>query len=136
MSNNETCDLEGFEAAIGKLIGNIPRSVADKVGNAAAASGRKAAKRLRGDLTDGIGKHEWSEKYRSGFTSHTVKGTTPSAEVGNKGKPGLVHLLEKGHATLTGRKTAAYPHMRPAFEEMSEDFVKRVDKAVGEALVE
>ena len=29
-------------------------------------------------------------------------------------KPGLPHLLEKGHAKIGGGKTRAYPHVKPA----------------------
>ena len=70
----------------------------------------------------------------SGFASHVERGVETVGEVGNKNKPGLVHLLEKGHLTLTGRKTTAYPHMAPAFDAMSEEFVEEYKKAIGAAL--
>ena len=135
MGRNVTCDLDRFAAGIDKLVGDLPSACHEAMGDAVTKSTRLAAKRLRGELTDGIGKTEWSEAYRSGFTSHVDKSETETVgEVGNKNKPGLVHLLEKGHATLTGRRTQAYPHMEPAFEEMANDFIDRVDKAVGKAI--
>ena len=38
------------------------------------------------------------------------------------------------HLTLTGRRTNAYPHMAPAFDDMEQDFMERVGKYVGDAL--
>lgn len=35
-------------------------------------------------------------------------------------KPGLPHLLEKGHATISGGRTRAYPHVKPAAEHAFE----------------
>lgn len=130
-----TCDADAFAASLESLIGDIPDAVAEAAGKAVGQSVRKGAKQLRGKYTDGIGRHPWSAEYRGGFSSHVDKGgRVTTGEIGNKAKPGLVHLLEKGHATLTGRRTGKFGHMDPAFQEIQEDFVERVGKAVGEAL--
>jgi len=135
MGRNVTCDLDRFAAGFDELIGDLPEACGDALEDSVRKSVRQAAKSLRGELTDGIGKNDWSDEYRQGFTSHVDRsGPTVVGEVGNKNKPGLVHLLEKGHATLTGRRTQAYPHMEPAFEEMSSDFIDRAGKAVGRAI--
>lgn len=136
MANREiACDLDSFAVSLDALVGDIPPACNEGSEKAVRQSIRAAAKKLRGGAYGSSGRHEWSEKYMQGFASAMVKGgATPAGEVGNKGKPGLVHLLEKGHVTLTGRRTAAFPHMAPAFDDMSEDFVERVLKYVGEAL--
>ena len=135
MGNREIpCDIDNFAEALESLIGDIPPAVNERVGEAVAHSTREGAKMLREQYASG-GRHPWSDEYRKGFTSHVDgKGAVTTGEIGNKNKPGLVHLLEKGHATLTGRRTNAYPHMAPAFEEMKEKFVKEVEDAVGRAL--
>ena len=131
---NEYCTMDNFAASITSLIGNVFDECDSRVSKAVEQSARKGAKELR-ETYALIGEHEWSDEYREGFRAYIDKtGGETIGEVGNKNKPGLVHLLEKGHATLTGRRTRSYPHMEPAFEEMSEDFVKRVDKSIGEAL--
>lgn len=55
-------------------------------------------------------------------------------EVGNSLKPGLVHLLEKGHATIGGGHVRAYPHVAEAAEDAFKVYEKEIDRAVEEAL--
>ena len=128
-------DIDMFEKGIDELLGDIPKACLDGVGKAVKQSARKTAKELRSGTYGSAGKHKWSEEYMSGFKSHSQKGLmNVEAEVGNSTKPGLVHLLEKGHLTLTGRRTNAYPHMAPAFDAMQEDFMDRASRAIGQAL--
>ena len=134
MGRELSVDIDAFAAGLEQLVGDIPGACAEKGGDAVAKSVRKTAKELRSGTYGSSGKHEWSEEYMSGFSSHVDRGMETVGEVGNKNKPGLVHLLEKGHATLTGRRTNAYPHMAPAFNAMSEEFIEEYKKAIGEAL--
>ena len=134
MARTISCELEEFAPALVNMVVEVFDATDEKTGKAVEQSTRRGAKLLRGKYTEGIGKHPWSEKYRKGFTSHIEKGKVKTGEIGNKGKPGLVHLLEKGHATLTGRRTNAYPHMDPAWNDVSEDFQKRIGQAVDDAL--
>ena len=48
--------------------------------------------------------------YRALRQKHGVEGHIYSK------KPGLSHLLEKGHAKSGGGRTSAYPHVKPAAE--------------------
>jgi hypothetical protein len=136
MANREmSCDVDAFAATLESLIGDIPDACGDGARKAVSQSIRQTARKLRGGEFGSSGRHEWSGEYMGGFSSAVVKGgLTPAGEVGNKAKPGLVHLLEKGHVTLTGRRTGAFPHMAPAFDDMAEDFVDRAAKYIGEAL--
>lgn len=129
------CGIDDFATSLTALIGDIPDACGEGCEKAVRQSIRQTARKLRGGEFGKSGRHDWSEEYMGGFSSSVVKGgLTPAGEVGNKAKPGLVHLLEKGHATLTGRRTAAFPHMAPAFEDMADDFVERAERYVGEAL--
>lgn len=139
MRSGVTCDVDRFAATVGQLLGEVSDSCAEGVEKAVRKTARAAAKSLREERTEGIGRdpenHPWSEKYRKGFASRVDRdGLQTVGEVGNKGKPGLVHLLEKGHLTLTGRRTKAYPHMEPAFRDMEDEFVEQVQKAIGKAV--
>lgn len=135
VNRDETVDYRNFAVGIDKVLGDLPKACADNLGDAVRTSVRKTAKGLRSGIYGAAGKHEWSEAYMKGFTSRAdTRGMTPEGEVGNKAKPGLVHLLEKGHLTLAGRRTHAYPHMTPAFNEMESDFMKLAEQAIGRAL--
>ncbi|MBR3384148.1 MAG: hypothetical protein IKG69_02905 [Atopobiaceae bacterium] len=129
------CGIDDFAASLASLIGDVPDACGDGCEKAVRQSIRKTAKGLRSGEYGKSGRHEWSDEYMGGFSSAMVKGgLTPAGEVGNKAKPGLVHLIEKGHATLTGRRTAAFPHMAPAFDDMADEFVELAAKYVGDAL--
>jgi hypothetical protein len=68
--------------------------------------------------------------------SYKVKGhgLKVSGEVGSKRLPGLVHLLEKGHAKIGGGKTRAFPHMAPGFDEGAPAFEAELEKGVDRVL--
>lgn len=136
MGSNMTVDVDAFATGIERLVGKIPKNCQQEGGDAVAKVTRKTARELSAGTYGSGGLHEWSERYMSGFKAHVTRGEKTVGEVGNKNKPGLVHLLEKGHLTLTGRKTRAYPHMAPAFDAMSEEFITEYEKAIGRALEE
>lgn len=133
---NRSVDIDDFAIALTSLLEDANDAMTDAAADATRKSIRSGAKLLRGEYTDGIGRHPWSDEYRGGFRSQmTHEGNMPSGEIGNKAKPGLVHLLEKGHLTPNGtRSTAKFPHMAPAFEEIQEDFVSLMQREIGRAL--
>lgn len=130
---NITCDIDRFAATIVQLIGDIPAAGTEAMQTATAKATRKGAKTVKEYAQRG-GLHDWSKEYVNGFSSHVTKGEVVVGEIGNKNKPGLVHLLEKGHLTPAGRRTRAYPHMAPAFNEIQDDFIKQAEKALGRML--
>lgn len=134
MARELTVDMDAFAIGLEQLIGDIPAACREKSGDVVAKATRKTASELRAGTYGSAGKHQWSAEYMSGFSSHVERGVETVGEVGNKNKPGLVHLLEKGHLTLTGRRTNAYPHMAPAFNAMSAEFVEEYEKAIWEAI--
>lgn len=133
MARNITCDIDSFSKGVEELLGDIPEAAREKVGVAVEKSIRRGVKAVKGYASEG-GLHEWSKEYVDGFSSRIERGAMTSGEIGNRNKPGLVHLLEKGHATLTGRRTRAHPHMDKAFEDIQEDFVDLAAKALDEAV--
>ena len=69
-----------------------------------------------------------SEKhYADGWAK---KKTDSGIVVYNKTKPGLTHLLEKGHAKVSGGRTEAIPHIRPAEQKAIREFEDAVEKAI------
>lgn len=58
------------------------------------------------------------------------KKTDQGIVIYNKNKPGLTHLLEKGHAKVSGGRVPGKPHIRPAEQRAVKDFEEAVEKAI------
>ena len=130
-----TCDIDRFASGIAELIGDVPELCGGALEKSVRKAVRETASKLRGEFTGGIGVHPWSEEYRGGFSSHVDRGGLATVgQVGNKNKPGLVHLLEKGHVTPAGRRTRSFPHMDPAFTDMESGFVEDAKAEIMRAL--
>ena len=58
------------------------------------------------------------------------KKTDSGIVVYNKTKPGLTHLLEKGHALVNGDRSRVFPHIGPAERKAVKAFEEAVEKAI------
>lgn len=129
-----TCDIDQFAVGLQELLSDIVPSVEDQLSKEIPKLARKGAKRLQKEAAS-----HWNgktgERYSGGFSSKkTSSGAITTAEIGNAEVPGLVHLLEKGHATLTARRVPGIPHVAPVYDELEPEVIKAVEKAVGRAL--
>lgn len=104
---------------------------------------KRGAVRFRSGKHKGQVKSGWygrtykTGKYASSINHHMLSGgETPEGEIGSPTVPGLVHLLEKGHASVGGGFVSGREHVAPAAEETFKDFEKQVDRGVEEALRE
>lgn len=131
MPKHVTCDWENLSWGVEQLLGDIPPEVTAQMQQVVPKVARKGAKELRAEAAK-----RWNGKtgsrYSGGFSSTVLKsGTVTSAEIGNRAVPGLVHLLEKGHATIGGGRARAYPHVAPVFDST---VAPELERAVGEAV--
>ena len=77
------------------------------------------------------GKSPKRSAYKSGWSKKVVTNRMgASATIYNGKYPGLVHLLEKGHALRNGGRSAAFPHVEPVQDWMSEELQKRIKEAI------
>lgn len=60
----------------------------------------------------------------------TTKRTKYGVVVYNKNKPGLTHLLEKGHVLVNGDRSRKFPHIEPAEQKAIAKFSEAVEKAI------
>lgn len=58
--------------------------------------------------------HKGNWKYGKAVTYRTLRKKHGTEGHIYSRKPGLPHLLEKGHAKIGGGRTRAYPHVKPA----------------------
>lgn len=81
-----------------------------KVAKSAAARLKKASPKKKGGYAKG-----WRAKVEESVGA----GTT--AVIYNAKKPGLTHLLEKGHEKRVGGFVRGVPHIEPAFQQAAEE---------------
>ena len=99
-----------FAAAMADIFGDI----VDASDEAVFQCVHDALMEGRDEWRRGAKSYDWKYgrhvTYRALRQKHGVEGHIFSR------KPGLPHLLEKGHAKIGGGRTRAYPHVKPAAE--------------------
>lgn len=131
-SKSVTCTADRFAACMDEMLREVADGVGDGLRPVVERAGRTAVKGCR----DGArAKFGGTGKYASGFRKK-VKGerANVTCEVGNAKLPGLVHLLEKGHATIGGGRVAGRPHVDPAAQDAFEQLGDGIDELVGRVL--
>ena len=134
MTANRTVDADRFAVALDAIFGSIDRTLSDEldvpVEHACKAARNKAKSKLKkhhGVLT---GKYKAGMAYKVDRTGRYES----YGYVGNRKKPGLVHLLEKGHATMNGGRTRRIVHMEDGADEGKRVLVEEAEKLVDRAL--
>lgn len=93
-----------------------------EVQEAAEAEMQKIAKEAAQKLKQASPKN--TGKYARGWT---VKKDGKTYTVYNKNKPGLTHLLEKGHAKVKGGRVPAQEHIKPVEDWAVDEVMKRIE---------
>lgn len=69
--------------------------------------------------------------YKKGWTrKKQTSGGQINYTIYNKDEPGLVHLLEFGHAKQSGGRVEAYPHLRPAYDAHVPQMTERIRRII------
>ena len=69
--------------------------------------------------------------YRSGWTKKVITNRMGASAIIYNGKyPGLVHLLEKGHALRNGGRSRAQAHVAPVQDWMNDELQERIKEAI------
>ena len=77
------------------------------------------------------GKSPKRSAYKSGWSKKVITNRMGASAIIYNGKyPGLVHLLEKGHALRNGGRSTAFPHVAPVEEWMNSELQKRIKEAI------
>ena len=104
------------------------QDIADEIKKAADDAANTAVRELKNTSPVQTGSYAKGWRKKAAYESKSSKRNT----VYNKTDYQLTHLLEKGHASRSGGRVAARPHIQPVEEKVAAEFEKRVKGAIGE----
>ena len=118
--------IDALGAEIAKMMEEYAAEAAGDVKAEAKAVAKEAVKELKATSPEDPGSKKGH--YKDGWTSKVESENAVSIgiRVYNKKKPGLTHLLEKGHAKRGGGRVEGVPHIGPAEQKAVEDYEKRL----------
>lgn len=124
-----TVDEDRFAYGFEQLLADIGPGFEEVLPKAARKGCQTARRVAKGQAPKQTGRY-------AGSLTYTVRGSgmKTMGEVGSKKLPGLVHLLEKGHAKVGGGFVAGRPHMAPGFDEGVPVFEKTLLDGVSHVL--
>ena len=136
MTVMQTIAADRFAVALNGIFSNVESQLTTNLDEPVEEACKAAKKSLRKKGQPYRDRPTKKGLYRTGFNHRVNKKGKYEAVgyVGNSRKPGLVHLLEKGHATMRGGRTRAFEHMRPAAEIGERVLLEEAEKLVDEAL--
>lgn len=116
--------------AVATILDDYEESIIDTVQSVTEDLAKEGLRKVK-SASPVSGKSPKRSAYKSGWTKKVVTNRMgASATIYNGKYPGLVHLLEKGHALRNGGRTAAKPHVAPVQEWMNDELIKRIKEAI------
>ena len=118
--------IDALGAEITKLMEEYASEVAADTKAEAKAVAKQAVKELKQTSPEGPGSRKGH--YKDGWASKVESENAVSIgiRIYNKKKPGLTHLLEKGHAKRGGGRVEGIPHIGPAEKQAVKDYERRL----------
>ena len=118
--------IDALGAEIAKLMEEYAGEVATDTKAEAKAVAKQAVKELKQTSPEGPGSRKGH--YKDGWASKVESENAVSIgiRIYNKKKPGLTHLLEKGHAKRGGGRVEGIPHIGPAEKQAVKDYERRL----------
>lgn len=118
--------IDVLGAEIAKMMEEYAAEAASDVKAEAKAVAKEAVKELKTTSPEGPGSKKGH--YEDGWASKVESENAVSIgiRVYNRKKPGLTHLLEKGHAKRGGGRVEGIQHIGPAEQRAVEEYEKRL----------
>lgn len=120
--------IDGLGDEVARLMEEYAADVAEDMKKEARATSKEAVKELKATSPEGKGSRKGH--YKDGWASKVESEDALSIgiRIYNKKKPGLTHLLEKGHAKRGGGRVEGIPHIAPAERKEVEAYERRLER--------
>lgn len=116
--------------AVATILDDYEESIIDTVQSVTEDLAKEGLRKVKA-ASPVSGKSPKRSAYKSGWRKKVQTSRIgASAIIYNEKYPGLVHLLEKGHALRNGGRTSAKPHVAPVQEWMNDELKKRIKEAI------
>lgn len=112
-----TISPDSLASSMARIVKSYAAEERKDAGEAVKKTARKTVQRLK--KTSPKKKGGYSKGWRSKVEEGIGAGST--AVIYNAKKPGLTHLLEKGHEKRGGGFVRGIPHIEPAFRQAAEE---------------
>ena len=118
--------IDALGAEIVRLMEEYASDVAADMKAEAKTVAKEAVKELKQNSPKGPGSKKGH--YKDGWASKVERENAVSIDIKvyNKKKPGLTHLLEKGHAKRGGGRVNGTPHISTVEQQAIENYEKRL----------
>lgn len=117
--------IESLAVEISVMMEEYAEDVAEDMKNEAKEVAKEVVAELKETSPTGAG---YGGHYKDGWKSKIEMETSQSLRIRvyNKKKPGLTHLLEKGHSKRGGGRVEGIPHIAPAEKHAAEEYERRL----------
>lgn len=124
--------IDALGNEIAKLMEEYASGVDADMKTEVKAVAKEAVKELKASSPEGPGSRKGH--YKDGWTSKVEKENAVSIgiRIYNKKKPGLTHLLEKGHAKRGGGRVEGRPHIAAVEQNAIENYEKRLKERLSQ----
>lgn len=118
--------IDALAGEVTKLMEEYASEVATDMKTEVKAVAKEAVKELKQASPEGAGSKKGH--YKDGWTStvESENAVSVGIRIYNRKKPGLTHLLEKGHAKRGGGRVEGKPHISKVEKSAAENYEKRL----------
>lgn len=124
----KTISIAALSSEVSKILNDYVDEVADGTDEAVTKVANQCLKEIKAASPVKTGRYRKGWKKKQTSSGRGKLGYTLYNE-----RPGLPHLLEKGHAKVNGGRVAGIPHIAPAAEKAVRDLQQRVEEVVKNA---
>ena len=133
---SKVVEPDRFSISLKELFGSIDMTLSTELDEPVELACKASQRQLRSKGQPYKDRPTKKGIYRTGFAYKVNRDGKYEAfgYVGNRKKPGLVHLLEKGHATMNGGRTRAFVHVKTAADVGEETLIREAANLADRAL--